>query len=82
MDKQLALSYPRRLLHRCRRLLSYGAFSYGALRARASLFVGADFDSITTIHRQPVGADVLGSPFVRSREYCLPSPLGKEAAEG
>ena len=32
--------------------------------------MGADFDSITTIHRQPVGADVLGSPFMRSRVGC------------
>ena len=42
-DKQLPLTSSRRLLHRCRRRFFYGAFSYSALRARASLFVSANF---------------------------------------
>ena len=70
MDKQLSLTPPRRLLHRCRRRFSYGAFSYGALRARASLVVSADFDSITAIHRQPVGAGRQPNKFGLAARFC------------
>ena len=46
----------------------------GALRARASLFVSADFDSITTIHRQPVGAGRQPNKFGLTARLCVAAP--------
>ena len=41
-NKQLALTPPRRLLHRCRRRFSYGVFRTAA-SPRATLFISANF---------------------------------------